>query len=237
MAVWWGEPPFLSFWVSVERHHLSSCPTSDVSQAVQPSGDGGGWGGWGAGPGISECGGKGPPQHSCWGFEPGAGRATLLNCKRYLLACGLREGKLVIVAINQVQTEEKLSDFGELFCTEEVEKCSCGVRAGLAGYWQRWDSRGHHGVEGGPLLQKAIAAALTCRMTRERGLSSWELSWGTTVNKLSLSLALLFSSLWICVLARPLIALCPLARCLKGNDYKYLVPAMCQLLELASAGV
>lgn len=118
MAVWWGEPPRLSFRVSVERYHLSSCPTSDVS------GDGGGWGGWGAGPGISECGGKGPPRHSCWGFEPGAGRATLLTCKRYLLACGLREGELVIVAINQAQTEEKLSDFGELFCTEEVENAA-----------------------------------------------------------------------------------------------------------------
>lgn len=92
--------------------------------------------------------------------------AELLTCRRSLLACGPCEGKLIIVAINQTQTEEKLSDFGELFCTEVVEKCSCGVRAGLAGCWQRWDAWGQRGMEGGPLLHKAITVALTCRMTK-----------------------------------------------------------------------
>lgn len=46
--------------------------------------------------------------------------------------------ELVIAAINQMWTEEKLSDFLKLFCTEDVEKCSCGVKAGLVGCWQRW---------------------------------------------------------------------------------------------------
>ena len=82
--------------------------------------------------------------------------AVLLTCRRSLLACGPCEGKLVIVAINQTQTEEKLSDFGELFCTEEVEKCSCGVRARLAGCWQRWDAWGHHGMEGDPCSTKPL---------------------------------------------------------------------------------
>lgn len=63
--------------------------------------------------------------------------AALLTCKSSLLACGPCEGKPVIVAINQTQTEGKLSGSWELFCTEEVGKCSCGVRAGLAGCWQR----------------------------------------------------------------------------------------------------
>jgi hypothetical protein len=49
------------------------------------------------------------------------------DLQRHLLACRLCEGTLVIAAINHMQTEEKLSNFGELFCTEEVEKCSCGV--------------------------------------------------------------------------------------------------------------
>lgn len=65
--------------------------------------------------------------------------AALLTCKRYLLACRQSEGKLVIVAINQMWTEEKPSDFLQLFCAEEVEKHSCGVIAGPAGCWQRWD--------------------------------------------------------------------------------------------------
>lgn len=45
------------------------------------------------------------------GFERGAGMAALLTCKRYLLAFGQSEGKLVIVAVNQTWTEEKPSDF------------------------------------------------------------------------------------------------------------------------------
>lgn len=80
--------------------------------------------------------------------------AALMTCKRYLLAFGQSEGKLVIVAINQTWTEEKPSDFLQLFCTEEVEKHSCCVRAGLAGCWQRWDLQS--GVWGVPGPRKLL---------------------------------------------------------------------------------
>lgn len=120
--------------------------------------------------------------------------AALQTCKRYLLACGQCEGKVVIAAINQMWTEERLSDLLELFCTEEVEKCSCGVIAGLAGYWQRWVTREYRTSSPapknyycGPHFQHDKIAS-----SPEKYAPS---SWGTTVNKHSLSLALLFSSL------------------------------------------
>lgn len=50
--------------------------------------------------------------------------AALLTCKRYLLALGQCEGKLVIAAINQMRTEENLSDSLELFCTERWENAA-----------------------------------------------------------------------------------------------------------------
>lgn len=128
-------------------------PSSDISQAVQTQ------------PIVEGMGGRALRAHAGDLTREQAGVAGLPTCKRYLLACRQCEGKLVIAAINQMWTEEKLSDVPELFCTEEVEKCSCGVIAGLAGCWQKG---GTHGVtmewRRGPLPKKAIAVALAFRM-------------------------------------------------------------------------
>lgn len=83
--------------------------------------------------------------------------------QKILLACRPCEGKLIIVAINQTQTEEKLSDFGEF--VQVVEKCSCGV-SWAGGMLAEVGCMGSAWNGGGPLLHKAITVALTCRMIR-----------------------------------------------------------------------
>lgn len=128
--------------------------------------------------------------------------AALPTCRRYLLARGQCEGKLVIAAINQTWTEEKLSDCLELFCTE-MEKCSCEVKAGLAGCWQRWSpwSGGGSPAPGcyccGPHFQDDKTAS-----SLEKEAPSSGGCPGEHCEKLRLPLALLPSSFrlefWLC---------------------------------------
>lgn len=97
----------------------------------------------------------------------------MLTCKSYLLACRWSEGELVIVAINQLWTGKKTVRLFAVILYRRGGKTQLWCESwagwmlpevGLAGSPRT--AVGWVGAGGGPWSQKAIAMALTFRMTK-----------------------------------------------------------------------